>query len=388
MSNHILLRRGREVIPTEMPDMGEPRWDPEKSAFGVFNNIDEVIEWLPRTYGEVVQMFANKFLTGETASGEDNNVYLDWSVPNELRLRNKVTGVIYARFTNDGCYFLNPVAAATAEVGISNRALNGNLAVKFGTNAPTYPLSTTTLVSGVMVAPNWMLWKGAGSSGAMSVAYDETDKPPGAERSFLIQANGAPNKSGLRNYIFDYGIVRNREIVIYGDFKGPTGRTVCMRVSNAQGEIYMHEFTLGPLWTQHYFSVNAPDVDGDFLAVDFIYNPSRTNPSLITFRGARFGISIGQTPPRYEARSVEMEKSLMSSVYKEGSIFVNGTAVGSLDLGLTPGTHLDIDAKSTAGEVTVSQANSLGAAASIIGASGVQRINYRASSVIRTAETN
>ncbi len=59
-----------------------------------------------------------------------------------------------------------------------------------------------------------------------------------------------------------------------------------------------------------------------------------------------------------------------------------------LDLGLTPGTHLDIDAKSTAGEVTVSQANSLGAAASIIGASGVQRINYRASSVIRTAETN
>lgn len=388
MTHHLMFRRGVAVIPGEHPDVGEPRWDEEKSRFGVFNNINDAIEWYARTYGEVLQLNANQFLTGETSTGTDNNVYLDWSVPNELIIRNKVSGKILARFTDNNTNLLAPVNTATSEVGISNRALNGNLAVKFNANLPSYPLSTVTMTTPVVAAPNWLLWKRTGSSGAMSVAYDELDAPPGSERSFLINANGAPNGSGLRNYVYDYGVFRNREVVIYGSFKGPLGRTVAMRAVNSLGEIYLHEFTLNPVWTEQYFTVNMPDVEGGFLGIDFIYNPSRTNPSLVTFRGAKFGVSIGQVPPRYEARSVEMEHSMLASIYKEGAVFPTGTANVSIDLGLTPGTHIDIDAKSTAGEVTVQLANSLGAAASIVGASGLNKISYRASSVIRTAETN
>ena len=389
MSNHIRFRRGQGLVPGEIPAVAEPIWDHIKSKLGMFNNVGDAIEWYPRTYDEVLQLNANQFLTGETAAGGNNNVYLDFSVPNELIVRNEVSGAVLARFTDSASYLLNPVAAATAEVGISNRAINGNLALKFRSPAAAaYPVSTIGLTASVMIAPNWMLWKAAGSSGSMSVGFDEAVHPAGTERSFLINATGAVNGSGLRCFIHDYETVRNREVIFYGDYNGPMSRSCMMRVSNAFGEIFSQEFALNPLWETKSFAVNIPDVDGQFLAVDFIYNPSRTNPALATFRAGKFGISLGQVLPRYESRSEELERSLACGLFKEGAIHVNGATVGSIDLGLAPGTGVELRAHSTAGAVTLQSVDSFGAVASIAGATGLNRISYVAASVIRTAETN
>lgn len=389
MSNHIRFRRGQALVEGERPLVAEPIWDHSKSRLGMFNNVGDAIEWYPRSYDEILQLNANQFLTGETAAGGNNNVYLDFSVPNELILRNKVSGVVLARFTDSAAYLLNPVAAATAEVGIANRAINGNLAIKFRSPAANaYPVSTLGMTASAMIAPNWMLWKATGSSGTMSVGFDEAQKPTGTQRSFLINATGAVNGAGLRCFIHDYETVRNREVIFYGDYNGPMGRSCIMRVSNVFGEIFSQEFAFNPLWETKSFAVNIPDVAGQFLAVDFVYAPSRTDPSLVTFRAGKFGISLGQTLPRYESRSEELERSLASGLFKEGAIHVNGATVGSIDLGLVPGTGVDLRAQSTAGAVTLQSVDSFGAAANIAGATGLNRINYVAASVIRTAETN
>lgn len=385
---HIRFRRGGALVTGERPEMGEPIWDSLKSRLGIFNNVGDMIEWYPRSYGGLIQLNAAQYLSGETLSGSDNNIYLDWGTANELMIRNAVSGAVLARFTDSASYLLNPTEGSTTEAGVVQRILNGNLSVLFSSNVPAYPMTTTGMTASKMVIPNWLLWRGTISSGAMSVALDNSDAPPGTQRSFLVNSSGAPNNSGLRSFIYDYGVVRNREIVVYGSYKGPNGRSCVLRVSNQFGEIYRQEFGFNAVWEEKQFAFNVPDVDGKFLAIDFVYAPSQRDASLITFRAGKFGCSIGRVRPRYESRSSEMERGMLQGITREGSIFVTGTAVGSIDLGLHPEVGVELAATSPAGLVTLQQITNNGAAASIAGASGLNRIDYRASSIIRTAETN
>ena len=386
MSNHIRIRRGQDNIPPgEYPRLAEPKYDQIKHRLGIFNG--DAFVWLQRLVGNLAVLNKDQLLTGESSTEDIGNVVLDFSNQNELIIRNRISGTVLCRYTEAGTMLHNPVAVSGAEVGLSNLILNGNLAVKFRAAAPSFPIATTNPASQV-IAPNWLLWKKPGSSGNMSVTYDETDFPYGVERSFLCTAQGAPNSSGLRSYIYDHGTLRNREIVVSGWFKGEAGRSCMMRIGNASGTIAQYEFTfVNNVWQEKYFSTIIPDTPSDYLYIDFVYNPSRTNTALLYFRAAKFAVALGQVPPRYESRSAELERSLLHGVFKEGAVFVNDEDYASIDLGLEPGSELDIHAEAD-DEVVITDANYLGAAVNIPGSTGFKKISYRATSTIRTAETN
>lgn len=385
---HIKFRTGPDAIePDDEPIMGEPRWDPERSRLGVFNNIGARYEWQMSVVDKLHFLNPNERLSGKTTADEFNNVEIDWDTPNELRIRNSLTNQTLARFTDSGVFLHSPTLASEAEMGISNRILNGNLVAKFNAVPLTFPRSTTGVSASEAIMPNWLLWKSNGSSGNLAVEFDETDVPSlDIPRSFLCTTTGAPNALGLRSFIHTYDSLRGRRITMYASYKGIAGEQCTLRVVNSLGEIDRRTFTFNGIWQDEELSVQVPDEDGEWLGFDFIFAPHANNPATLTFRAAKFGVSIGATAPRYESRSIDMEKALLRGIFTEGSTFTTASAAVGIPLGLCDVP--DIGAYSPAGSVSVTDLTALGAAATVLaGGSGVKRIDYRAAVVKRTAET-
>ena len=355
---HITLRTWSPGHGSEVPNVSEPFFDPTSSRIGVFNGryISSVpqIEWGPRIDAVNASLLLNQgqALGGVDSNGGVNSVRLDWSVPGHLR-------VVDASNSNDVLFDIGAdaqtlKAAASVQYGIPgpiNRLLNSGLGLRRRLIANQAEMVTTNAArtnqgqrstadaywdNQMLLSPNCFAWKAAGSVGTLTFSIDDTDVPTsvGAVASVKVVSTDAPNDAGVTFYDYDYASARNREVRPTVYLKGDTGRATKIRLrSEAGGVLAEADVTGTGAWVRVSLPyVSLPDDGSSWLAFDVLQQPGNGDIASCTWRAAAPQISLGRGLTAYETRTVAMEASMASSIYREAYVAYDGLSALSLNV--------------------------------------------------------
>lgn len=388
---HIQFRRGGALISGEIPEIGEPLWDEINKRLGIFNGSGPLImEWYPCVEDDALVLNENQSLSGKITAGGRNNVIVDFSTQNEMVIKNKITNEIYARFAPNVAT-LNSVSAGTnSHTGINNILLNGDFSIRRSADSsPTFPIATSnSLYRSYAVAPNWHFWKTDGSAGDLQFDYSITEFPAGSFSSVKITAINAPNSSGLRSFIHDYALVRGKEYTASIYVKGSVGEQTSIRAVTASGAFASKNHIATGNWDRLELTFTCPDIDGQFLGIDYCYCPSNNNPATQVWYYAKAMFNKGAVATAYESRTKDMERSMLASISKESSVYLSGIGTTAIPLDLldTPIIEYALPIGIT-GTLAVSSISKSGALLTASALSGPALIKTFAYVIKKTTET-
>lgn len=391
----IQLRRGSAIPTGEMHHIGEPMWDPESSRLGIYNaRTPTAMEWYPCVIGNKLLLNPSQTLGGKISSGAENNVYFDWSVQDQLVLRNRSTSAVYATFAAAGASLNALASVGTPYLGLTNLLLNGNIAVKRGT------IPITTVNTGVvnqrssLVAPNWQLWRTDTTAGVLMLSHgNPVSGVPyvGAPGLFNVSVSGAPNSAGLRTFLFGYDSVAGREITFSVYLQGVNGAKTYIRAMTNNGLVlFSEEFTADGTW-QRFTKTVTPSVNdsAEWIGFDVLYNPSWNTSQSQTWKVASAQIQYGNSASLFENRPLALEQALCTSIYQEGKVRVAATSeVKSVPLN-NFANGLKVEVAHTEGKaVTISNMDAYGfdvQVPTLVAASHVKYVAYQMPIVAETA---
>lgn len=320
---HIQLRRGSALPPGEMHLVGEPLWDDTNSRFGVFNNRSgQAMEWYPVIIGDKMLMNVAQTLGGKVTGGAENNVYIDWATQDAITIRNRNTGQVYATFAAAGATF-NAAAVGTPYIGLTNLIQNGSMALKRGFNEPSEVIDTSVAnYKARLLAPNWMLWKTAGSGGRLVGIVDAGALFPGGANYARVNVLGAPNSSGLR--VFGHGYEMYQGQMTFSCYiQGPVGMSTYHRAISENGSLLFSKTVVGTGSTQRITTTFTPPADGSrWAGFDVLYNPNFGDATSQNWYAGGAQLQYGASASQFELRPEALERALCESIYQEGRVEV------------------------------------------------------------------
>lgn len=322
----IQLRRGSAIPTGERHLVGEPMWDPTSSRFGVFNNrAPEAMEWYPCVIGNKLLLNPNQTLGGKILAGSENNVYLDFSVQNQVTIKNRNSGVTLATFSEAGAAFNALGVSGAARPGLLNMLQNGNLSVRRGLFPVTAVDTNIAAQRSTLVAPNWQLWKTANTAGRIVLSYDNT---PGASDAFapgagifMLNVSSAPNSSGLRTFLHGYPTISGLDVTFSWYFFAASGQTSYHRAISENGSLlFSKQITGNGAWQRVVTSFNAPEDGSRWAGFDVFYNPSGTINSNQIWKGTCAQLQLGNSASVFENRPESFERALCDAIYRESVV--------------------------------------------------------------------
>jgi len=334
---HIQFRRGQQISVGNDLLIGEPLWDDIASRLGVFNNrAPRTPEWYPAVIGNKMLMNPNQTLGGKLPNGDENNCYLDWSTQDEILVRNRNTGIVYARFTATGVNFNAVAAVGAATAGIANVLPNGNLAVRRAALPITVVDTNVDAYRSYLVAPNWQVWKSPTTAGRLAVTWDEVGSRPfaGAPGVLQVSASGAPNSSGLRVFMHGLKALAGLQVTFAAYIFGANGIKTQHRAVTQNGNVmFTKEVTANNAWQRIITTFTVPSDNSNWAGFDVLYNPSGNTNATQLWRVGAATLQVGTSASPVEIRPEPLERALCTSVYKEGKLSLSGsTDVAGADL--------------------------------------------------------
>lgn len=347
---HIQVRTWAPGAVGEVPNVGEPFFDPLTGRFGVFNSRftgdEAVIEWGFASVAEKIAIPKDYRFTGFTSGGALSNIHLDWSVTGKLRIldANDSDRVLMEISATDGAAFANLSSVTSGLPGPRNRIVNSGLSLRRSLIpnqtliATTSPARANPGLRGeenevywdnpMLLAPNWFAWKAPGSDGDITFSLDTVSVPAGLGVSASIKAAaiGAPNNAGVTVYDYDYSSLRGQIIRPFAFLRGTTNRQTVMRIRSSAGGLLMEKTVTGDnTWKQEIMDAMLLQDDGSsWLAFDVIHNPGFTSAVAANWWAAAPQITIGATPSAYEVRSAAYERSFAAAFWREMLIDYDG----------------------------------------------------------------
>lgn len=394
MSVPIQFRRLSAIPSGEIHYPGEPLWDPAKSRFGVFNNrTATAVEWYPRIVGDKMLLNQSQTLGGEDSTGTENPLYLDFNTPGMVKIRNRITSTVVAQFAESGTIFNSAVSLTTPYLGMINRSLNGNLSVLKTVGALTLADTNVIATRSYCVAPNWHIWKQAGTNGRMTIAYDTVDKPfTSCPRVFQVNSFSNPNSSGLRSYVYDTRSMVGKQVTVSYWIKGVVGRINHRRIITSGGTTLANDsYTATGNWDRVSSTFTVPDDNSVCLFIDVLYNPASNGLGSSLWKVGGLQTEYGAGPSNFENRPADFESSLCLSVYSEGQVYTpsaTGYASGSMPIALPASAVVETYNETDPSKpVSVSSKTKYGFLANVPGASGPCVVRYAAYAYPLTSET-
>lgn len=330
MTLRIQARRAGAVSENELVYIGELFYDDVKKRFGVFTNEDATtIRWLPRWVGNDIVLDSLQKLTGMVSDTEVNNIVLDFSNQDSVKFKNSATQEIYMELTPNGAIFLRANDEITELAGTSNLAINGNLTIKRTVGAEN---SFSTSIDGntFMFAPNWYVYSYQSSSGILAVSYETEDlqaEDTILEKALRVSSSGNVSNCGIRSFFFDYSFVQGRFVTITLRIKGPVGFTATARVISENDANLASKTIIG---TGEYNTISfpcyIPPSTSTWWAVDSLFEPGKDSSFASDWLVGGLQVNIGTTAGILERRSKVVEKALVSTLYKEGRVFIGEDA--------------------------------------------------------------
>jgi hypothetical protein len=389
------MRRGSAIPAGEVHYIGECLWDPANSRFGVYNaRTATAMEWYPRIIGDKMLMNQNQTIGGLDSSGAENVLYLDFNTAGNLRVRNRTTGTVIATFAESGSIFNSAVSLTTPYLGMINRSLNGNLSVVKTVGALTVADTNTVAQRTYCVAPNWHLWKQAGTNGRLTASYDIVDKPfPNCPRVLTISSASNPDSSGLRSYVYDTESMVGEEITVSFWIKGVVGRTSTRRIISSGGTVLASDsYTANGGWQRVSSTFTMPNDNSTCIFIDVLYNPASNGLSSSIWKVGALQTEYGVTPSTFENRPSDFESSLCTSIYTEGQIYTpsaTGYAAGSCPVALPDNAIVETyNYTDPTKKANISYPTKYGFLANVPGAVGPCLVRYAAYSYPLTSETD
>lgn len=392
---HIQFRRGAAIPANEHHKVGEPLWDDINSRFGVFNNrTPTAVEWYPIVIGDKLIMNANQTLGGKTSGGVENNVYLEFTAQNELAIRNRNSGMMYAKFASTGATFNALAAEGTAYTGIINGIINGNLSVRKAVQPITTVDNSNPNFRTHVIAPNWYMWKTAGTGGRMVLYYPTVGQVGlpfvGCPNVLIINASSAPNSSGLRTFHHGYRSLAGQEVTFSSWLWGVNGSVAYQRaVSEAGTTLFSKQVTMSGSWQRIDTTFTVPvHANARWIGFDVLYNPSGNTNTQQTWIVGPVQLEYGDTASRYENRPEAIERALCDAIYREGKVrLVNGSDWATVPLhNFDYGLRVDA-LESSSKAVTVANADKHGFSLQVPSLTAASYVQFAASMIPTTAET-
>lgn len=319
---HITFRIFSDSVPleTEMPEVGEPFWDPLKAAFGVFNG-GAVIKWFQRVIGDVLALPIGVKAGGVDSTGALNPIRLDFSVANTFRILGPNDTVI-AEFTADASTFNTVASVQTGVPGVVNRLINAGLQCTANIFSPLWPVSTAGMVTGAapkLVAPNWMLWKTNSAFGDIAATLSSDVPVADLAYSMRCRATGAPNSAGVRMFCYGYKQLRGKKISLSQWVKGPVGGKTKVRLITQQGTVLaLLDVDGTDAWVRLLEqNIDIVDDGSTWMALDVVYVPGYNAATTQDWFVAGPQINVGTLAAAFENRPPEVEQNFVASIYQE-----------------------------------------------------------------------
>lgn len=339
MSFHIQLRSWNSNIVNDEPVEGEPFWDPIAKRFGVWTNSDGgTMRWLPAMELASYVFQQGMTVSGVDSGGDENAIQFDWSTPGELKIIDTANAnKVLATFTTANQVFDNASTALDGTpAGFTNRLVNAGLSEERSL-LPVASIDTSAVeFSAVdLIAPNWVVWKKAGSGGD-AVFSLSTDVPAniGCNKSLKITATGAPTNLGSRVYAMDYRSFVGKVVTAAVYIKGPNGADAqCRLVSDVGGVVDSLDFTADGTWQRKEVTFTPTDDGSSYIGFDVIRNPSNNTPDSGDWYVAAPMLVEGVTMRPFESRVSPMDRAALCAMYAER--YVNYDGLNGISKNLT-----------------------------------------------------
>ena len=366
----------------ERPIIGEPFWDPTVSCFGVYNENNK-INWYPAVVDDldanqrtVLRLHADQALSGMVKdSNRPNNLMLDFSVADEIQVKDRLTGEVYHRLTTSGAMFNSATVGGTTRLGIVNQLFNAGLNLRRNLTMPNPPR-----VSGasdgrrsLLVAPNFQLWTAPDRTGMLEARLSDDVPFPHCPKSLEVTVPITPVHAGLRTFLHSTTFMAGQRVNFSVYIKGPVGKTTYVRALSPGGVLNSIVVTGTGQWERQSFVVTMPsraqlgDSGANFIAFDLLYNPlggEGVAPWLV----AAPQIAFGNTPVDPDIRSGPVEKSLLQSIYSESKVRLKRGESKDLHWELLAGNDSFITVETESSStlpITITEKDHLGAVLSV-----------------------
>jgi len=376
---HITFRLAGEYSSTEPPKMGEPRWDTVNKRLGMFDS-GTAISWYPQIdpVENLLFLNPNQKLSGKTAINQPNNIHLDMTVPNELRILNVASGQTIARFTSGGAFFNSTIVSGTTEITFQNMLANSSLTKKL----PLTVAKSTDNNGTFVVAPNWLVWKNSQvTSIGNLIAEWSAPIVSGADSSLKITAEDSPNAAGVRHIIFTKNLA-GESLTVSCYYKANTGEKAIMRVTSPAGSVASKVITANGNTQREELSFTVP-ANQDILYFDSLYTPSFENATLQPWEVCAPMVNKGLTAFPFERKNQQLEEYLTSAFYVKNGYTSAGTVNLFFGRELT-GNAFSLFASESNSIVSI---NSTSARLTITSPDGANK-TYEVISYVSTAETS
>lgn len=343
---------------SEIPDEGEPFWDPLVRRLGVWSgDNDGEVCWYPIISPTAMRLNAGQVLSGVDNDGEDNPIVISFATPDQMRFINSRTGTILATISEAGEVLHSASSMVTGTPGFLNKIINASLSVvRSLIPAGTYNTIDPSFVSPSMMAPNCYAWQTPSSAGNLAFSLStEVPSNVGAHRSVKIDASQAPNSAGVRWFILDYPSFVGHTISASIYTKGTEGFESRLRVVTENGgEVGAIVITGTGSWLRSSVTCALPNDGSTWIAVD-LHNPGRNDPGDNTWYVTAPQFYDNNVVPPFENRPSDLEASLVASLYSERYFMYEGSAglpkhivpLGLRPSSLTPRTILLADDSSS-----------------------------------------
>lgn len=361
------------VPDTEQPVVGEPFWDPVYKRLGIYSDNNK-INWFASIAddyspydNQILATNASQMLGGlvsQSGVTSLNKLAMDFSTPDEIRIIDRLTRVVYARFTPNGALFNSASVQGTTKLGIINNVLNAGLNVKRNYGLPTLPRVSGEegATNSLVLAPNWQLWCAPGRTGILE-GYLSDDVPFGScPKSMQVKVPATPAHAGIRTFLHNTTHLAGKVVNFSFYVKGPVGKNSYSRAISTYAVHNSIVIEGNGAWSRQSFNVTIPSRSSlaNFIAFDMLYNPiggETVDPWYV----AAPQIALGNTPLDIDIRPQEIERSLVSSIYSEGKRRLKRGDTIELNWDLMPNfTELEVTS-SVAIPITITEKDHLGA---------------------------
>lgn len=365
------IRRGNQFDVDEIPFEGEMLWDDTTGRLGIYwGGEGGKLIWSLSSKDGKVFIPKNGFLSGMT--NEDgfhgNRLAFDFSVPDSIRIIDRVNGQVIADFSYSGFSgYINQDASLVQTT--KNLAINGDLSITrsigASANFTTNPLDANQRE--FLIAPNWHIWSKSDSLGSLSVEFESVDRvtPVGLlPRVLKVRAQGNPTNTGIRMYFSDYDSVAGKTCNLSLLVKAPIDAKAKLKISSSVNpSLDIQDYPdMDGTWKRVDFPIYFPAVSAAYWAADLLFEPSRLSAIDETWLIGGVQFSTQPSPVVFEARHPNLQRQYVSTVYKEGRIFLpeddDTRSVPFDGFALTP-SKVDIH-NPTDGDVTVSDLDKTG----------------------------
>jgi len=347
------FRRGTDFEVGEIPLEGSPLWDDQKGRLGIYwGSQGGKLCWFPPVIDDFLQMPQGGLIGGTDDNGLMNRLVFDWSVPDVLRIRDRINNSVVAEFTPYG------IVAGVINQDLSiipttrNMMVNGDLSIKRVTGfVPTFITDPNDAAKRRhLFAPNWLAWHKSDGTGSLTVAYDENDiitKTGLMPRVLSVITENNPTQCGIRVYFPDYKAVFGQTVNVSFDLKGTAGALTQIRFLNSlnsQLDVQNVPEATGA-WERVDFPVFLPSTNATWWAADLLFEPSKLQSAQQQWKIGAVQVTKGGSPSFFEPRTMIDQKRFVDAIFHEGRVHIpDDSTVRSVDLTgfVTAPSHVEL----------------------------------------------